>query len=83
MQLAVVVAVAVVVVLVVLMLIIPLPAFLVDFVITLNIAGALAILVATMYMRRALEFAVFPSLLLICWLGLLVRALASKVADSA
>ena len=26
---------------------------------------------------------VFPSLLLICWLGLLVRALASKVADSA
>src|SRR5881275_102798 len=53
------------VVLVVVMMIVPLPPFLIDFFITLNICGALAILVSTMYLARALDFASFPSLLLL------------------
>src|SRR5947207_2364419 len=53
------------VVLVVVMMIVPLPPFLVDFFITLNICGALAILVSTMYLSRALDFSSFPSLLLL------------------
>jgi len=53
------------VVLVVAMMIIPLPPFLLDLAITLNISAALAIVVATMYVPRALEFSAFPSLLLL------------------
>src|SRR5207248_2240437 len=53
------------VVLVVLMMIIPLPPALVDLCISLNISAALAILVAALYMPRALDFAAFPSLLLL------------------
>src|SRR3979411_1299891 len=54
-----------VVVLVVVMLIIPLPPVLLDLLITLNISCALAIVVTTMYVQKALDFSVFPSLLLI------------------
>jgi flagellar biosynthesis protein FlhA len=54
-----------VVVLVVVMLIIPLPPMLLDLLITLNISCALAIVVTTMYVKKALDFSVFPSLLLI------------------
>ena len=53
------------VVLVVVMMIIPLPPFLLDLFITLNIAAALAILVSTLYMKKALELSSFPSLLLL------------------
>src|SRR6476469_909911 len=53
------------VVLVVVMMIIPLPPFLLDMFITLNISAALAVLVATLYMPRALDFAAFPRLLLL------------------
>src|SRR5919202_1327626 len=53
------------VVMVVVMMIVPLPAFLVDMLITLNICGALAILVSTMYLGKALDFSSFPSLLLL------------------
>src|SRR5258708_26340655 len=53
------------VLLVVVMMIIPLPSGLLSLLITLNIAGALAIIVSTMYVKRALDFAVFPSLLLL------------------
>jgi flagellar biosynthesis protein FlhA len=53
------------VVLVVVMMIIPLPPFMLDMFITLNISAALAVLVATLYMPRALDFAAFPSLLLL------------------
>src|SRR5437588_5414870 len=56
---------AIAVVLVVVMMIVPLPPFLLDFFITLNISGGLMILVATLYMPRALDFAAFPSLLLL------------------
>jgi len=59
------VAAASVVVLIVLMLIVPLPAFLVDLMVSINIAGALAILIGTMYVPRALDMAAFPSLLLL------------------
>src|SRR5881275_887674 len=53
------------VVLVVVMMIIPLPTFLVDMFITMNICGALTILVSTMYLSRTLDFSSFPSLLLL------------------
>jgi flagellar biosynthesis protein FlhA len=56
---------AIAVVLVVSMLVIPLPSALIDIFITLNIAGALAVVVATMYLGKALEFSSFPSLLLL------------------
>ena len=50
---------------VVTMLVVPLPSALIDVLITLNISGGLTILVATMYVGSALEFAAFPSLLLL------------------
>ena len=53
------------VVLIVVMLVIPLPPMLLDFFITLNISAAIAIVVATLYLNRALDFASFPSLLLL------------------
>jgi flagellar biosynthesis protein FlhA len=56
---------AVAVVLVVTMLVVPLPSELLSLLITLNIAGALTIVCATMYLGKALDFAAFPSLLLL------------------
>src|SRR5580704_14251099 len=56
---------AVAVVMVVTMLVVPLPPALLDLLITLNISGALTIVVATMYLGKALDFASFPSLLLL------------------
>src|SRR3954453_7307384 len=53
------------VLMVVVMMIVPLPTALLSLLITLNIAGALAIIVSTMYVKRALDFASFPSLLLL------------------
>src|SRR5690349_15394684 len=53
------------VVLIVAMLIIPLPPLLLDFFITLNISAALMIVVATMYVPRALDFSSFPTILLL------------------
>jgi flagellar biosynthesis protein FlhA len=54
-----------VVVMVVVMMIIPLPPMLLDLAITLNISCALAIVVSTLYIPRALDFGAFPSLLLL------------------
>jgi flagellar biosynthesis protein FlhA len=56
---------AVAVVMIVTMLVIPLPPFFLDLLITVNISAGLAIVVATMYLNKALEFSVFPSLLLL------------------
>jgi flagellar biosynthesis protein FlhA len=56
---------AVAVVAVVTMLVVPLPAPLLDLLITLNISAALTIVAATMYLGKALDFASFPSLLLL------------------
>jgi flagellar biosynthesis protein FlhA len=53
------------IVLVVAMMVIPLPPFLIDLFITLNISCALMIVVATLYVPRALDFSAFPSLLLL------------------
>jgi flagellar biosynthesis protein FlhA len=56
---------AIAVVMLVTMLVVPLPAALLDLLITLNISAALTIVVATMYVSKALDFAAFPSLLLL------------------
>jgi flagellar biosynthesis protein FlhA len=56
---------AAVVVLVVVMLVVPLPPLVLDLLITLNISCALAIVVTTLYVPRALDFSAFPSLLLL------------------
>jgi flagellar biosynthesis protein FlhA len=53
------------VVFVVVMLIIPLPTQLLDVFISLNLVGSVIILLTSMYVKRALDFSVFPSLLLI------------------
>ncbi|MHB1413668.1 MAG: FHIPEP family type III secretion protein, partial [Chloroflexota bacterium] len=47
------------------MMIIPLPSGLLDVLLTVNIAGALTILLVAMYIGQPLEFSVFPSLLLL------------------
>ncbi|HEX7083884.1 MAG TPA: flagellar biosynthesis protein FlhA [Gaiellaceae bacterium] len=57
-------AAAVAIVTVVVMMIVPLPSALLDLVIAVNISGALAIVITTMYMSRGIDFASFPSLLL-------------------
>jgi flagellar biosynthesis protein FlhA len=56
---------AVGVVVVVTMLVVPLPSVLLDLFITVNISAALAVVVATMYLQKALDFSAFPSLLLL------------------
>jgi flagellar biosynthesis protein FlhA len=53
------------VVMIIAMLVIPLPPFLLDIAITLNISAALAIVVTTMYIQKALDFSSFPTLLLL------------------
>lgn len=50
---------------VILMIIIPLPPFLLDLMFIVNISLSVIILLTTMYIKEALEFSVFPSLLLI------------------
>ena len=47
------------------MMLVPIPSALLDMLITINIGGALVILITTMYVPRALDFAAFPSLLLL------------------
>jgi flagellar biosynthesis protein FlhA len=53
------------VVMVVAMLVVPLPSALLDLFITMNISAALAIVVATLYVKGALEFSSFPTVLLL------------------
>ena len=50
---------------VILMIIIPLPPFFLDLMFIINISISIVILLTTMYIKEALEFSVFPSLLLI------------------
>ncbi|MDW5298812.1 MAG: FHIPEP family type III secretion protein, partial [Sedimentibacter sp.] len=50
---------------IILMIIIPLPEFMLDLMFIINIALSIIILLTTMYIKEALEFSVFPSLLLI------------------
>ena len=58
-------AVTLFVVVVVLFMIIPIPSFLLDILLVLNISLSVIILVITMNIQEALEFSIFPSLLLI------------------
>jgi flagellar biosynthesis protein FlhA len=50
---------------VVLLLVVPLPAGMLDFLIVTNISISLVVLLTSMYVRRPLDFSVFPSLLLV------------------
>ncbi|MDE7397908.1 MAG: flagellar biosynthesis protein FlhA [Oscillospiraceae bacterium] len=50
---------------IILAIIIPLPSWLLDFMIMLNIALSLIILIMTMFIKEALEFSVFPTVLLL------------------
>ncbi len=59
------VALPVAVVGIVVMMVIPLPTILLDFLLAVNITGALLILLVAMYVKRPLDFAIFPALLLI------------------
>lgn len=56
--------VPVAVVTIVIMMIIPLPPFLLDLLLTMNITIALVVVMVTIYMNEPLQFSVFPSLLL-------------------
>ena len=58
-------AVTLFVVVVVLFMIIPIPSFLLDLLLVLNISLSIVILVITMNIQEALEFSIFPSLLLV------------------
>ena len=61
-------AVLVFIVLIVIMLVIPLPTLLLDFLIIINMTLALAILMVAMNTREALQFSIFPTLLLVATL---------------
>lgn len=58
-------AVSIFVILVILLLIIPLPTWLLDFMFIINLSLSFIILLTTMYIKEALDFSIFPSLLLI------------------
>ncbi|MFD3444987.1 flagellar biosynthesis protein FlhA [Microbacteriaceae bacterium 4G12] len=62
------IAVPVGVVGIVLLLVVPVPSWLLDILIILNVLLALTILLTTMFVRKPLDFSVFPSLLLVATL---------------
>jgi flagellar biosynthesis protein FlhA len=53
---------------IIVMMVVPLPAFLLDLLIALNITAALLILLVSMFVQRPLDFSVFPALLLVATL---------------
>src|SRR5919112_2438627 len=61
-------AVPIGVVAIVLMLVVPLPSMVLDMLLGLNITAALLILLVSMQIKRPLDFAVFPSLILVATL---------------
>ncbi|MCU4185037.1 flagellar biosynthesis protein FlhA [Acidiferrimicrobium sp. IK] len=52
----------------VVMLVVPVPAFIIDILISLNISAAIVIMLMTMHVKRALDFSVFPAVLLVATL---------------
>jgi flagellar biosynthesis protein FlhA len=50
---------------IIVMMVVPLPATLIDFLIVINITCAVLTLLSSMFVRRALDFSIFPSFLLI------------------
>ncbi len=61
----------------ILLLVVPLPAALLDVLIAVNIVGATLVLLTTMFMKKPLDFAVFPSLVLVMTLFRLGLSVAS------
>jgi len=59
------------------MVVLPLPAFVLDLLFTFNIAFSLIILLVVIYMLKPLEFAVFPTVILIATLLRLALNVAS------
>ena len=55
----------VLVIMILAMMILPLPPFLLDLLFTFNIALAMIVLLVSLYTREALEFSVFPTVLLL------------------
>ncbi|MGX6608195.1 flagellar biosynthesis protein FlhA [Micromonosporaceae bacterium Da 78-11] len=53
---------------IIIMMVVPMPTFLLDLLIALNITGALLILLISMFVQRPLDFSVFPALLLVATL---------------
>ena len=76
-------AFAAVVLAIVVVLVVPLPPALLDLLITVNITGALAILVTSMYVGRSLDFASFPSLLLLTTMFRLAISETDRQAEMA
>jgi flagellar biosynthesis protein FlhA len=70
--------VAMLLVVIIALMIIPLPTFILDILLTLNIAFSLVILLVAMYLKEPLEFAAFPSILLV----ITVLRLALNIAAS-
>ncbi|HCL55598.1 MAG TPA: flagellar biosynthesis protein FlhA [Spirochaetia bacterium] len=58
------ITIAVGVIAIIMMLIIPLPAFMLDFLLGVNIAGSMIVLLTVLYINRAIDFSVFPTLIL-------------------
>jgi len=61
----------------ILAMVLPMPAFLLDFLLALNITLAIIVLITTMYTETTLEFSIFPSLLLVLTLFRLSLNVAS------
>jgi len=53
---------------IIMLLVVPVPPFLLDILIILNIMFALVILLTSMFVKKPLDFSVFPSLLLVATL---------------
>jgi flagellar biosynthesis protein FlhA len=53
---------------IIVMMVVPLPTFLLDLLLATNITGALLVLLVSMFVKKPLDFAAFPSLLLIATL---------------
>ncbi|WP_370288746.1 flagellar biosynthesis protein FlhA [Nocardioides sp.] len=81
------------IILIVVMLVVPLPAMVLDLLIALNITGALLVLMVAMFIHKPLEFAAFPSVILVMTLFrlalnvsatrlVLVDGYAGKVIDT-
>ena len=66
---------------VIFLIIIPLPTWLLDFMFIANLTLSFVILLTTMYIRRALEFSIYPSLLLITTLLLFLYRRLSGVKE--
>lgn len=69
--------VSIFVIVIIALIIIPLPTFMLDMMFILNITLSLIILMLTMYIKTALDFSVFPSVLLICTLFRLALNISS------